>query len=476
MSPPIEPQFLALVFAIFSLGAQFSDLGPQARSETSQKYIKLCFDALAAAEYMTFPSKFVLQTLLLLSQTLQNEMKPQAAWVLGGTTIRVAQYLGIHKTSKSSLHSSVSLDDAPQLRYIMGLHYEVESGLTFSSKAIVWQDAILSKAFDKPPSACDMNYQDDLRDISAAASEGGLQYREAMSWLCHATLKHTARELSSGVSVDSMSFLNDIKSLETALLPHLRNRDLCITVQQAQEFYALQMNINCHTAGMCRPIFSNNRSPGLAVGDKECLQHRMQQALKKCARAYIRLRSVAYYATRSWASAYLGLTSILLLSLMKNTRNTSDTHEIQNELIDSFDEVERGTGAEFDSSAENRLSEAHKKAFAAIRKLQRLNTERRCDESRRGSSASSGGKQCALPVEGQHNVQDGSDANGTNKTDAWCIQDWLRPFYDEFPPLWSIDNWLQQHDLDASAFEGLDLDVADQSSVHNTGDELWSGI
>lgn len=78
--------------------------------------VDLAFKTLQAAEYLAQPSKYALQTLLLLGKALQNEMKPQAAWALGGTTIRLAQCLGIHKTVGRSLHSSITPQEASCLR------------------------------------------------------------------------------------------------------------------------------------------------------------------------------------------------------------------------------------------------------------------------------------------------------------------------------------------------------------------------
>lgn len=43
-------------------------------------------------------------------------MKPQAAWVLGGTTIRLAQCLGLHKSTTSQASTSLFGEDAKYLR------------------------------------------------------------------------------------------------------------------------------------------------------------------------------------------------------------------------------------------------------------------------------------------------------------------------------------------------------------------------
>lgn len=45
-------------------------------------------------------------------------MKPQAAWALWGSTMRLAQCLGIHKRQSQVTSTSVSNQDAAYLRYV----------------------------------------------------------------------------------------------------------------------------------------------------------------------------------------------------------------------------------------------------------------------------------------------------------------------------------------------------------------------
>lgn len=78
---------------------------------------KQAFDLLRSTDYVARPSKEAVQTLLLLGNVLQNDMKPQAAWILGGSTIRLAQCLGLHEKANRQPLSSISDRDAKNLRY-----------------------------------------------------------------------------------------------------------------------------------------------------------------------------------------------------------------------------------------------------------------------------------------------------------------------------------------------------------------------
>jgi hypothetical protein len=51
------------------------------------------------------PTVHCVQARLLIGLVLQNDMRPQAAWMLLGDTIRMAQSLGLHKVKDDeSLH------------------------------------------------------------------------------------------------------------------------------------------------------------------------------------------------------------------------------------------------------------------------------------------------------------------------------------------------------------------------------------
>lgn len=58
--------------------------------------VRRAFQVLQLANYMLRPSLDAVQTLLVLGNTLQNIGQSDGAWVLLGTTVRLAQALGLH--------------------------------------------------------------------------------------------------------------------------------------------------------------------------------------------------------------------------------------------------------------------------------------------------------------------------------------------------------------------------------------------
>lgn len=63
--------------------------------------VQRAFDALCLANYVLHPSLDAVQTLLIIGTVLQDVGQSDGAWVMMGTTVRVAQALGLHLQSVS---------------------------------------------------------------------------------------------------------------------------------------------------------------------------------------------------------------------------------------------------------------------------------------------------------------------------------------------------------------------------------------
>ena len=103
---------ISLLLATLSAGAHFSDLDLPQRSNISHdlgRYTDTVdhatslttaalrsFKALRLANFLFRPSLDIIQTLLILGNTLQNHGQSDAAWAQLGTTVRLAQTMGLH--------------------------------------------------------------------------------------------------------------------------------------------------------------------------------------------------------------------------------------------------------------------------------------------------------------------------------------------------------------------------------------------
>jgi hypothetical protein len=61
------------------------------------------FHALRLANFLFRPSLDAIQALLIIGNTMQNMGQSDAAWALLGTTVRLAQTMGLH-TERSTIH------------------------------------------------------------------------------------------------------------------------------------------------------------------------------------------------------------------------------------------------------------------------------------------------------------------------------------------------------------------------------------
>lgn len=99
---------------------------------------------------------------------------------------------------------------------------------------------------------------------------------------------------------------------------------------------------------------------------------KFQDSLRRSVRAYVRLRAIAGHARRSWAFIHNGLTSILLLSLMRETRQLPETRVLQDEVIASLSEGEDDSSSAADPLFAGNLSGPLQKALQALKTLRAL--------------------------------------------------------------------------------------------------------
>lgn len=240
-----------------------------------------------------------------------------------------------------------------------------------------------------------MDSVDDLPALSPPScnTKLGLNYGQAMDWLCHLTLRHWNEAASyqpGSLTMERLTNLfNDMDNLERALGGHLRSREACHSIQAVKEFYSLELHRNFIISTLCRPILSKDGQQSLTQTQVDMVLGRLQLALKRSVKAFIRLRAVTCLATRSWAFVHNGLTSALLLSFMKETRNEDDSRQIQDELIKSLTEGDVDFPASDSESASGgifatQMTNAHKKSLKALKLLRKFSDEERRQKDRSG--------------------------------------------------------------------------------------------
>lgn len=78
--------------------------------------------------------------------------------------------------------------------------------------------------------------------------------------------------------------------------------------------------------------------------DASDILSRVLDALKQSAMAFISLRSISNYSTRSWAFLHNGLCSALMLGFIEQTKGLEETEDIQTQLIASLEASQEPKG------------------------------------------------------------------------------------------------------------------------------------
>ncbi|CAH0031872.1 unnamed protein product [Clonostachys rhizophaga] len=234
--------------------------------------------------------------------------------------------------------------------------------------AIVWQDTLLSMAFGRNPSSHEMYHETDLPPLGRHGSEPvGLTYRQAMNWICHASMKYFVVPASPPESAIYNDIFRTFAEIQASCAKHMRERSECQSLLEVQEHYSFILHRNFGISYLCRPILSRQGRQKMNQQDASDILSRVLDALKQSATAFISLRSISNYSTRSWAFLHNSLCSALMLGFIEQTKGLEETKDIQTQLIASLEasqELKRRS-----------LSNAYPKALCALKAQRKLADE-----------------------------------------------------------------------------------------------------
>jgi hypothetical protein len=297
-----------------------------------------------------------------------------------------------------------------------------------------------------------MNLESDLPKIFPNALPSQvLNYRQAMNWLCHLTLRHL-RNFSEGPWLEHcVLFFQDFRNLEASLAPHLEAHQSCTSIQELQEHYSLKLHRNFVLSTFCRPILSTKARGSCSDEDYSRILSRFQTALKQSVRAFIKLRSMSSHATSSWAFVHNGLSSALLLSFIRQDSAADETRQIQVELMQTLTERSEEVG---------QFSTAHKKALRAMQALQRLAEQ---DASRVQPLGSSTERQSTSFPEGMDIPSDPLNASQEQRFEFRLLFMVTILLIELLYSMLSMDEWLRTFGFDAfSPLESYNFIMSDQ--------------
>ncbi|KAJ5684872.1 uncharacterized protein N7477_001217 [Penicillium maclennaniae] len=340
---------VSLLLATLAAGAHYSDLEYPQRLELSIDFARRSFHALRLANFLFRPSLDIVQALLILGNTLQNMGQSDAAWALLGTTVRLAQTMGLH-TERSTIHWPENVRNKARTLW----------------STVVWQDSLLCLCYDRPPIVSITGWS----LPKSFYERQDLSYTEVMHSICLLGLD-IMRPDDLGV-VESDRALEGLQRLDDAQqrgLPYLRSRANCTTLQQNLEHLALRMHTSFCVSVLCRPAMKQATSEAL-VPHADFLRARAKGGLMDAAKAFLDFQALSIVPLRSWSMVHTVLSSTLLLCIWEETRNDPECRSLQQRVIDVFSSTDSRTsddGVSMNEGDGQWLSARHIRALVTLR-------------------------------------------------------------------------------------------------------------
>ncbi|PFH63201.1 hypothetical protein XA68_16640 [Ophiocordyceps unilateralis] len=318
-SRPVTASWLANLFAVLAVGAQFHDDPFPQRTQNSQKFTQISFHFLRLSNFLLRPSFDSIQALLLIGFVLLNDMKAEASWALLGLTARLAQSLGLHRQRPGD---SSSPDDVAKEAIRRELHLKC-----------LWHDALSSLSFDRCPVLTFPSELSLTSNPSGCTEPGrGLSYLQIM----YGVIEIISRRLKPGVSADPsyseiLGNCEAVENLRCLALPHLRDRAMCKTLLESLQCYAIRLHTCFLISVACRPALRRDCGE-LDAHQRTEIGIKCKENLIETVKMFLAMNQLSCLPTRSWAFTYHALSSALLLSFLCDASD-SETRQLQADLI-----------------------------------------------------------------------------------------------------------------------------------------------
>ncbi|PBP17520.1 fungal specific transcription factor domain-containing protein [Diplocarpon rosae] len=316
----VSSAWLGMLFAVLAVATNYTELPYHKRVATSQAFVHSSFHCLRLSNYLIRPSLESLQALVILGFVLSNDMKAEASWALLGLTCRLAQALGLHRGPHEGARGPLpAATDLPRRKLWW---------------TILWQDSLLSLSFDRSPVAIMTRCQSPLRPTALIE---GFSYTEAMYTLCYNILQFVKNDSASSPTYDQI-MANSIKveNIRQQVVPQLRSTDLCKTLQDRLQHYAVVLHTSFVVSVFCRPALRRGASLGMDTRQKALLAEKCKANLAETVRMYLKMHSLSVIPTRSWAFTYHGLSSAVLLGILGETKTDPEVRSLQGDLISAL--------------------------------------------------------------------------------------------------------------------------------------------
>jgi hypothetical protein len=173
--------------------------------------------------------------------------------------------------------------------------------------------------------------------LSETALTDGLSYTEAMYHLCQKILQSVNNDSNSQPDFNQiMADSAEVENLRQRVLPRLRTKESCKTVQDWLQHYGIRLHTSFVVSVLCRPALRRGENIGMDLTQKALLAEKCKQNLAETVRMYLKMHSLSVIPTRSWAFTFDGLSSAVLLGSLGETKTDPEVRQLQGDLISAL--------------------------------------------------------------------------------------------------------------------------------------------
>lgn len=351
---------------------------------TEHRVARNAFELLRLANFLSRPSEAAVQALLLLGIVLQNNLLPDSAWALIGTTIRLAQSLG--------------LDALGNRNSVPGQSEVVKQKLWW---AVIWQETLLSMCFGRPSSLYSR-----LGDppVAPNADNTGLGLAEAM----HAIIKIVGDTLDPSLVSSQKSrvvaAISKIEDLDAKVSSKLMHKAQCRNLGDRLKMSALSIHRNFVASYLLQLAIRESDD----LEEKKKLIERCRITSSMAARAFVDFASFSVLPLRFWSYLHNALGSIILRGFLGEL--DEQTRDLQRDLLNILRKVDKQSGR-----IGPRALDHHSNALATLEAIYRTSSSKDTESAGRLGRAAESQNQFTL-----------IDQSGTEKESLYDPMIWMQ--------------------------------------------------
>ncbi|KAK1242934.1 hypothetical protein MKX08_005746 [Trichoderma sp. CBMAI-0020] len=337
---------IALLLAALATSAHYSVMqSPRRRSEHCRDYIQRAFDCLRLANYVLHPSLDVVQTLLIIGTVLQDVGQSDGAWVMLGTTVRVAQALGLHTLTEAQLQE----DKGKKKQALWDM--------------ICKQDCLLSLCHGRPHIATNQSL---ATNNLLYRSDEALGFSDMMCGIVSVCISLLNLEQPSCEA--SLKLLDELDGYQSRALPYLEDRNSCKNIQQRYENLTIQIQLSFAASVISRPALTRTvATTNEEINNLQILKRRAKESLMSTAKSFIEFQSLSIIPIRTWSLIHAVLSATIMLCLWEETRNDAESRDVLQRVMEIFSRAAQAddeTGMMSDNNPW--LSMSHTRALVAL--------------------------------------------------------------------------------------------------------------